>query len=142
MAGDFLTPHQGARFIGTAAIPATVYFDLSTKSVGSTNPFTEGSTTATRGALTHAGMTGYNAQSKSRPAGAGGTFTFGTLTWSTGAAVNWPNNVRSVVATTGSAAGTLLGCWNLQVGGGARDMSAANTTENVNPTLVLKGTVH
>lgn len=139
MAGDFLVPHQGGRYIGTAAVPATVYFDLSTKSVGSTNPFTEASTTATRGAVTG---TGYNSKNKSRPAGAGGTFTFGTVTWSTGSATNWPSNVRSIVATTGSASGTLLACWNLQTGGGARDMSAANTTENVNPTLILKGTVH
>ena len=138
---DFIAPRQGGRYIGTAAVPATVYFDLSTKSVDSTNPFTHASTTATRGALTHAGMTGYNALSKARPTGAnslGGTLVFGTVTWATGAATNWPANVRSIVMTTGSAAGTLLACWNLQAGGGARDMSAANTTENVNPTLIIK----
>jgi hypothetical protein len=137
---DFLAPRQGGRYIGTAALPATVWFDLSTKSVDSTNPFTHASTTATRGALTHAGFSTYNALSKARPTGAsslGGTFVFGTITWSNGA-VPWPSNVRSIVATTGSAAGTLLACWNLQVGGGARDMSAPSTTENVNPTLIIK----
>src|SRR5512147_632358 len=128
--GDFLVPHAGGKSIGTAGIPSTVWWDLSTKSVSSTNPFTEGSTTATRGAVTG---TGYQAKSKARPTQAGGTFTFGTITWSTGSATNWPANVRSIVATTGSASSTLLWCQNLQVGGGARDMSAANTTENVNP---------
>lgn len=131
---DFLAPHQGARYVGTAAIPSTCYFDLSTKSVDSTNPFTQASTTSTRGAVTG---TGYVAKNKARPTGTGGTFTFGTVTWSTGSATNWPSNVRSIVMTSGSAAGTLIACWNLQVGGGARDMSAANTTENVNPTLII-----
>lgn len=90
--------------------------------------------------MTHAGFSTYNAMSKARPTGAnalGGTFQFGTITWSNGA-VAWPSNVRSLVATTGSASGTLLACWNLQVGGGARDMSATSTTENVAPTLIIK----
>jgi hypothetical protein len=90
---DFLAPRQGGRYIGTAALPATVWFDLSTKSVDSTNPFTHASTTATRGALTHAGFSTYNSMSKARPTGAsslGGTFVFGTITWSNGA-VAWPS---------------------------------------------------
>ncbi len=131
---DFLAPNEGERYLGTKGWPSTVYFDLSTKSIDSTNPFTEAQTRATRGAITG---TGYNSQSASRPTGTGGTFTFSQLTWSTGSATNWPSNVRSIVATTASAAGTLLMCWNLQVGGGARDMSAANTTENVTPTVEI-----
>ena len=78
--------------------------------------------------------TGYAADTASRPTGTGGTFDFAQLSWSTGANTDWPAAVRSVVATDG----TVIFCaWNLQTGGAARDLSAANTTENVTPTLIL-----
>jgi hypothetical protein len=129
---DFLWTNEGEQYLGKHGLPTTVTFDLSTKSVDSTNPVTEGSTYATRGAATG---TGYAVKTAARPAPVGGTFTFGTVTWTTAAATDWPANCRSIVATDG--AGTALGFWNLIAGGGPRDMSAASTTENVAVTLIV-----
>lgn len=133
---DFVCPYEGARRIGTAGVPSTVYMDLSTKSVDSTNPFAapspgENATFATRGVITG---TGY-----SRGTCTGWTSTGGTLatfkgTFATGAATNWPANVRSAVCTDGVR---MLWAWNLVPGGSARDMSAANTTEIVRGTVVV-----
>lgn len=132
---DFIDTYEGANWIGTAGIPTTVTLDLSTKSVDSTNPFTRASTYATRGA---ASGTGYAQKTYTGWTKTGGTFATIQGTWQTNAATDWPNNCRSCVASTGSGAGAkMLWAWNLQTGGGARDMSAANTTEIVRGTIKI-----
>jgi hypothetical protein len=128
---DFIAFDAGMELLGEAGLPTTVSFDLSTKSVDSTSPFTQADTYASRGAITG---TGYAAKTASRPDGTGGTFTFGTVTWTTDTATDWPATARSIVAHDGSVA---ICAWNLQTGGAARDLSGANTTENVQPTLVI-----
>lgn len=128
---DFIAPYEGARRIGTAGIPTTITMDLSTKSVDATNPFSESSTYATRGAFSG---TGYTQETYSGFTSTGGTFATISGTWETGAAADWPSNVRSCVASDGVR---MLWAWNLQTGGGARDMSAPNTTEIVRGTIVI-----
>lgn len=130
---DFISFDEGQKLLGTSGLPATVTFDLSTKSVGATSPFAETDAYAARGAITG---TGYAAATQSRPTGTGGTFSFTQLSWTSGTATDWPATVRSCVASNG---GTIICAWNLQAGGGARDMSAANTTENFTPTLIISG---
>ena len=128
---DFIAFDEGEARLGTAGLPSTVSFDLSTKSIDSTSPFVETDNYSSRGVISG---TGYAADTASRPTGTGGTFTFAQLSWSTGANTDWPAAVRSIVATDG----TVIFCaWNLQTGGAARDLSASNTTENVTPTLVI-----
>lgn len=128
---DFICPYEGARRIGTAGVPTTVTLDLSTKSIDSTNPFAETSTYATRGAATG---TGYAQKTYSGYLTTGGTFQTISGTWATGAATDWPSNVRSCVASDGVR---MLWAWNLQTGGGARAMNAANTTEIVRGTVLI-----
>jgi hypothetical protein len=132
---DFLMFTEGKNELLSNGMPATCYFLLSTKSVGATSPFTGAETLAgaTLGEITG---TGYARQSQAEPAPAGGTATFTLMSFATGAATDWPAAVRSVVFVTGAAAvGKAICAYNLIPGGTARDLSAANTTENTTPSL-------
>jgi hypothetical protein len=132
---DFIAFAEGKDELAANGLPTTCYFLLSTKSVDATSPFT-GAETLAAANLGEITGTGYARLSQAEPAPSGGVVAFSQKSWVTGAAVNWPAAVRSVVlCTSATTAGKALCAWNLQVGGAARDMSAANTTENVTPTL-------
>lgn len=129
---DFISFNQGQDLIANTGLLADMKFDLSTKSIDATTPFVETDTYATRG-TTNTG-TGYAQQTKTHPTYSGGTGYYGTVTWTTGANTDWSNSYRSVVMSNG----TVIVCaWNLVTGGAVRDLSAANTTENFQPTIIF-----
>jgi hypothetical protein len=128
---------EGKNELLANGLPSTCYFLLSTKSVAATSAFT-GSETLAGATLGEITGTGYARQSQAEPAPSAGAAAFSQMSFSTGAATDWPAAVRSVVLVTGAAGtGKALCAWNLQTGGTARDMSGANTTEQVTPTLSL-----
>ena len=134
---DFLSFTEGKNELMSNGLPSTCYFLLSTKSVDATSAHTAGETLAgaTLGEITG---TGYSRQSQSEPTPAGGTAVFTQMSFATSSATDWSSTVRSVVLATGAAGtGKAICAWNLQTGGTARDMSTANTTEQVTPTLVV-----
>lgn len=128
---DFIYANEGKDYVNTNGWPTTVYFALSTSTV---DTLTAAVTQATQAEATG---TGYARLSQARPTSSNGTLAFSQMSWSTGSATNWPASVKSVVAqTTGTGtAGKVLCVWNLQTGGAGRDMSGANTTENVTPSF-------
>ena len=140
MAADFVVFNEGAQYLLTHGdgLPATCYFMLSTSScngVGGSAQLTAASTLGTGvGEITG---TGYARQSQPPPAPSGATTSFALMSWSTSTATDWPANVRSVVlATTVDNTGKAVCAWNLQPGGGARDLSPGSVTESFTPTLV------
>ena len=134
---DFIAFNEGRQQIEDTGWPATVTFALSTRSVGGV-----GGSTAFAAGDTHAGGfgeitgTGYTRKTQAEPAASGlGRKLFTVLQWLTGAATDWPANVRSIVAIDGGTS-KLLCAWNLRTGaetGLTRDMSGSNTTLNVTP---------
>ena len=134
---DFIAFTEGKNELVNNGLPSTCYFLLSTKSIDATSAHTAGETLAgaTLGEITG---TGYSRQSQAEPSASSGTVSFSQMSWATSSATDWPATVRSVVLVTGSAGtGKAICAWNLQTGGAARDMSQANTTEAVTPTLVI-----
>lgn len=128
---DFIAFNQGKTELASNGLPATCYFLLSTKDC---NTHAAGDTLA--GGVGEITGTGYTRQSQAEPTPASGVVSFSQMTWATGAAVNWPASVKSVVlVTTSDNSGKAICAWNLQAGGAARDLSGANTTEKVTPTL-------
>jgi hypothetical protein len=136
---DFIAFNAGKSELANNGLPATCYFALSTKSVDGTNAWVASATMAT--ASIEITGTGYARQSESEPTAASGVVTFAAKTFSTGSATDWSSTVRSVFLTTGSTAGgttgVLICAWNLVTSGVARDMSQANTSEVITPTLTL-----
>ncbi len=134
---DFIAFTEGKTELANNGLPSTCYLLLSTKSVDATSAHTAGETLAgaTLGEITG---TGYSRQSQAEPTASSGVVTFAQASFATSAATDWPATVRSIVLATGaSTTGKAICAWNLQTGGAARDMSAANTTEAVTPTLTL-----
>lgn len=132
---DFLVFDEGANELLNNGLPATCYFLLSTKSVGATSAFTGAETLAgaTLGEITG---TSYVRKSQAEPTASARSISFTQMNWATGANTDWPSTVRSVLLVTGSAGvGKAICAWNLVAGGSARDMSGANTTLFVTPTL-------
>jgi hypothetical protein len=136
---DFIAFNAGRTELANNGLPATCYFGLSTKSVDATNPWTAADNMSTAGKEITG--TGYARLSETEPTASSGVVSFAQKSWATSSATDWSSTVRSVFLTTGTTAGgttgVLICAWNLQSGGAARDMSAANTTENVTPTLQL-----
>jgi hypothetical protein len=135
---DFLIFDQGANELLDNGYPSTVYLALSTKKVGTQlgGEHQVGDTLA--GGFGEITGTGYTRKSQAEPAAAGRAKALAQAVWATGAAVDWPAAVRSVVAMTSSdASGKLLWAMNLIAGGAARDLSQANTTEQATPTHTL-----
>jgi hypothetical protein len=133
MATDFISTNEGSQYLltGGDGLPTTCYFLLSTTAVSG---FTASSTLG--GGVGEITGTGYARQSQARPTPAGNTITFAQMSWATASATNWPATVKTVVFTTTSDnTGKMICAWNLIAGGGSRDLSQANTTENVTPTL-------
>jgi hypothetical protein len=134
---DFIAFTEGRSELANNGLPATCYFLLSTKSVDGTSAHTANETLA-GGTLGEITGTGYARQSQAEPTASNGVVTFTQMSWSTGAATDWPSTVRSVVLVTGAAGtGKAIAAWNLIAGGAARDLSQANTTEQTTPSLTV-----
>lgn len=141
---DFLLFNEGADYLNTNGWPSTVYFLLSTKYVaaggGGTSQFAAtdtlaGTAPANAGEITG---TGYARDSQSRPTSSAGAMSFTQMSWATGSATNWPADVCSIVACTSSDnTGKMICAWDLQTNGVARNLAAANTTEQVQPSFTL-----
>jgi hypothetical protein len=133
---DFISFNEGRKELFNNGLPATCYFLLSTKDCAT---HVVGDTLG--GGVGEITGTGYARQSEAEPAASlanPSAVAFAQKTWSTGANTNWPASVKScVLATTVDNTGKAICAWNLVAGGAARDMSAANTTENFTPTLNL-----
>lgn len=131
---DFISFNEGRKELADNAKPATSYFLLSTKDCN-----THVVTDTLGGGVGEITGTGYARQSEATPAASSANpaaVAYAVKTWSTGAATDWPASVKSVVlATTSDNTGKAICAWNLQAGGAARAMNAANTTENFTPTL-------
>jgi hypothetical protein len=126
---DFLMLTEGKNELIANGLPTTCFFDLSTQAIG-----TMTASTTFGGGYGIATGTGYSAQSQAEPTPSAGAAAFSLMTWSTGAATDWPSQVFTVVLRTASK---LICAWHLQTGGAARNMSGANTVENFTPTLTL-----
>lgn len=135
MATDFQQFAEGAQYLLTHGngLPSTCFFLLSTDAVSS---LTASSTLA--GGVAEITGTGYARQSQSAPTPSGDTISFTASTWSTSTHTDWPSGTKSIIlATTTDNTGKAICQWNLIAGGGSRDLSQANTTEVVTPTLTV-----
>jgi hypothetical protein len=82
--------------------------------------------------------TGYARQTEAEPTAVSGVVSFAAKSWQTTTHNDWPASVKSVVlVTSADNTGKAIAAWNLQTGGGARDLSQPNTTEVYTPTLTL-----
>lgn len=130
---DFQAFTEGDNYILSSGLPATCYFLLSTTAVSG---LSAASTLA--GGVGEIAGTGYARQSQARPAPAGGSVAFAQMSWATGAHTDWPANVKScILVTSADNSGKAICAWNLIPGGASRDLSQANTTEQVTPTFSL-----
>jgi hypothetical protein len=131
---DFISFNEGRKELANNGLPSTCYFLLSTKDCAT---LVVGDTLA--GGVAEITGTGYARQSQAEPTATAANpsaTVFTQMTWSTGAATNWPAGTKSaILATTSDNTGKAICAWNLVAGGTARDMSAASTTENFTPTL-------
>lgn len=133
---DFIMFTEGKNYLLTNGLPATCYFSLSTKGVDAGTAFTASDTLV--GGVGRITGTGYSDKSQAKPTPASGSAVFALMAWLTSTATDWPASVRSfVLKTTADETGKAIAAWNLQTGGTPRDLSGANTTENVTPTLGL-----
>lgn len=135
---DVIVFNQGRTYIANNGLPATCYYLLSTKSVDATTPFALTDTLAGGQSGELVGATGYSRKSELEPTAVNGVVTFAVKTWATGSATDWSATVRSIVlVTTADNTGVMISARNLQTGGVARAMNAANTTENYTPTVTV-----
>lgn len=133
---DFIAFNEGRTELANNGLPATCRFLLSTRGVDAGTAHAAGNTLS--GGVGEITGTGYARQSQSEPTAVSGVVSFAQMSWSTGSATDWPAGARSIVlVTSADNTGKAICAWNLQTGGAARDLSAANTTENVTPTLTV-----
>lgn len=136
---DFLRFDEGAKYLVTSGdgLPATCRFLLSTKPCSGAGTHVVGDTLA--GGVGEITGTSYARQSQAAPTpGSTGTMSFAQMTWATGANTDWPSSVKSIVlVTSADNTGKAICAWNLIVGGAARDLSQANTSELVTPTITI-----
>lgn len=131
---DYLFFNEGKSELANNGLPSTCYFLLSTKPCSGTGTHVAGDTLA--GGVGEISGTGYARQSQSEPTASSGVVSFSAVSWSTGSATDWPASVKSVVlVTTSNNSGKAIVAWNLQAGGGARDLSQSSTTEQFTGTL-------
>lgn len=133
---DFITFNEGRTELANNGLPSTCRFLLSTRGVDAGTAHAASNTLA--GGVGEITGTGYGRQSQSEPTAVSGVVTFVQMSWSTILATDWPAGTRSIVlVTSADNTGKAICAWNLQVGGTARDLSQANTTEQVTPTLTV-----
>ena len=127
---------EGRKKLAQAGLPATCYFLLSTKDEAS---FLQTDTLA--GGVGEITGTGYARDNQALPTPSSANPTaiaFAQMSWATGSATDWPAAVKSIVlVTTADNTGVAICAWNLN-GTTGRAMNAANTTEQVTPTLDLQ----
>lgn len=133
---DFIAFNEGRSELANNGLPTTCYFLLSSRGVDAGTAHAAGNTLATGvGEITG---TGYSRKTEAEPTASSGVVSFAQKQWQTVAETDWPAVVRSIVlVTTTDNTGKAICAFNLQVGGAARDLSQANTTENVTPTLTV-----
>lgn len=132
----FIAFNEGKTELVNNGLPSTCYFLLSTRGVGGGT--THSATDTLAGGVGEITGTGYARQSQSEPSASSGVVSFAQMSWATSTATDWPAGVRSVVlATTSNNTGKAICAWDLQATSAARDMSQANTTEQVTPTLTV-----
>lgn len=133
---DFIAFNEGLKELASNGLPSTCYFLLSTKDC---DTHVVGDTLA--GGVSEITGTGYARQSQSEPTPTTANpsvIAFAQESFATGSATDWPSSVKSVVlVTTSDNTGKAICAWNLVTGGTARNLAAANTTENVTCTLNL-----
>lgn len=135
---DFISFNEGRKYLLTSGdgLPSTCYFLLSTKTC---TAFAVTDTLA--GGVAEITGTGYGRQSQSAPTPSSANpsaAAFSQMSWSTSSATDWSSAVASIVLVSSSDnSGKAICAWNLQAGGATRDLSHANTTEQVTPTLDL-----
>ncbi len=135
---DELNFTEGKNYLLSNGLPVTVYFLLSTKPCSGGGAHVAGDTLA--GGVGEITGTGYTRQSQAEPTPSAGNAVFTLMTFSTGAAADWPASVKSVVMViSADNSGKALAAWNLLAGGTARDLSHVNTSEQVTPTYTLTG---
>jgi hypothetical protein len=128
---DILKFNEGLNYVWDVGIPDECYFLLSSEPCAS---LSAASTLA--GGVGEITGTGYARQSQAVPNPTNGAGTFNQMSWSTGAATNWPSSVCSVIlVTSADNSGHAICAWNLVAGGGARNLAAANTIEQVQPSM-------
>lgn len=133
---DFLAFTEGKNELANNGLPSTCYFLLSTKPCSGAGTHVAGDTLV--GGVGEITGTGYARQSQSEPSASSGSVAFAQMSFATSAATDWPASVKSVVlVTTANNTGKAIAAWNLVTGGTARDLSQANTTEQVSPTLTV-----
>jgi hypothetical protein len=117
---DFQLFNAGANAVLDSGITGTVKFALSTKTAEELGP------SAVAGAISEITGTGYAQISQTAPSAASQKKSFSAIEYKTETHTDWPSSVKSVVMLMG---GVAICAWNLREGGGARDMSGAQTTE-------------
>jgi hypothetical protein len=134
---DFHAFGLGVDYLRSHGLPALSWFLLSTKPV---SEFSVDDTLA--GGVGEITGTGYERQPQASPGwsapwlGREVFADFGMLTWTTGAATDWPEEVRSVVlATSPDDSGVALVAWNLQAGGWPRNLAKEFVTQWFTPTI-------
>jgi hypothetical protein len=123
---DFQLFNDGANALLDSGIAGTVKFALSTKTAEELGPTTKAA------GINEITGTGYAQISQAAPSAASQKKSFSAVEWKTEAHTDWPAGVKSCVMLIG---GVAICAWNLREGGGARDLSGANTTEQFTPTF-------
>lgn len=125
---DFILLNAGANKVLDSGIAGKAKFGLSTKKVGAEGAGEWKAADVTASAITG---TGYAMKEEESPAAATRKKAFGVQKWETTTHTDWSNEARSCYMEIG---GVIICAWNLREGGGVRDLSAANTTEEFTPT--------
>ena len=139
---DFIAFNEGKDFLLTNDFQAlaSVYFLLSSQQIAVGG--LEATDTLALGVGEITGWTGasaYARKSQTVPVPSNGVINFALMSWATGAAVDGPASVRSVVlATTADNTGKAIGAWHIETGGAADAFNLANVTLNFTPTLFLQ----
>jgi hypothetical protein len=133
---DFIDFNEGKTELINNGLPATCRFLLSTKPCSGSGTLKAEDTLA--GGVGEITGTGYARQSQAEPTAVSGVVSFAQMEWKTEAHTDWPASVKSIIlVTSADNSGKAICAWNLQAGGGARDLSQASTTEQVTPSLTL-----
>lgn len=123
----FIAPNEGLNKLGEQGLPATVTFNISTKTateIGQTGTYSGGFGKATG--------TGYAAKTQARPTPSNGVFAFTALEWKTESNSDWPEAAKSIVASNGTE--YIICIWDLA---STRNLKATNTNLKVTTTLTL-----
>lgn len=125
MADTQLT-NEGANVILDSGVSGACKFGISSKTAEELGP------TAKLSTVNEITGTAYSQISQTAPSAASQKKTFSALEWKTESHTDWSSSAKSVFLVIG---GVLVYIWNLREGGGARDLSGANTTEVFTPVL-------